>query len=123
MMRTAICLFSLLAFTACTAETPEESGTGGAAQGAMEQAQEAADTVANRTIATPEVHDAKCGCKIEGIGRCGNYVMLGDEWTAIEWSELGHMEWCAKGEAGAKVEIAGAMDGDKFVATSYREVE
>lgn len=74
-------------------------------------------------IETPEVHDAICGCALDHVKRCGNYVKLEDQYVVLEWPELGKMEYCAEGKAGAKVEIAGAMKDGKFVATSYERVE
>ena len=59
------------------------------------------------------VREVRCGCKIEGIGHCGNYVSVDGKWHEItnpEAHKLGTMEWCS---ATAKVEadVAGELDG------------
>lgn len=74
-------------------------------------------------ITTPELHDACCGCTLPDVGHCGNYVMLGGRHLELDWHELGKMDYCAAGKAGAKIEITGATKDGKFVATSYRRVE
>jgi hypothetical protein len=75
------------------------------------------------TVTEPTVHDAKCGCSIDGIRRCGNYMMVEGEYVTILWPELGKMEWCSEGDAGAKIEVTGAMADGKFVAKSYKRAE
>lgn len=78
---------------------------------------------APRVIATPEVHDAICGHVLADVGHCGNYVKIDDEYVVLEWPELGKMEYCGRGEKGAKVEITGEMEDGKFVAKTYKLVE
>ncbi len=70
-----------------------------------------------------KVHDAMCGCSIEGIGACGNYIKVDDKYVVLEHPSLGTMDYCGAGEKGAKVKVAGAMAGDKFVATAYELVK
>ena len=72
----------------------------------------AAVTVA---AATREV---KCGCAIESIGTCGNYVDVDGSWAYISNSTdlgLGSMEWCGKEEV-VMAETSGELKGDKFYA-------
>jgi hypothetical protein len=100
---------------ACTAEAnktaPEPAST------------QAAEQAVAYTVTEPTVHDAKCGCSIDGVRRCGNYMMVDGKYVTIVWPELGKMEWCAAGDNGAKIEVTGAMADGKFVAKSYKLVE
>lgn len=68
-------------------------------------------------------YQAMCGCSIEGIGRCGNYVMIDGRYVPIVHSSLGKMEWCRKKFAGATIEAAGEMQDGKFIATSVETIE
>ncbi|MGD8414592.1 MAG: hypothetical protein PVF33_10180 [Candidatus Latescibacterota bacterium] len=79
------------------------------------------------TAETPEIQDmvvelatrnVKCGCAIEEIGHCGNYVEINSQYVELANSEdvgLGGMEWC--GKSGVKVETAGEIKNGKFVAS------
>jgi hypothetical protein len=60
-----------------------------------------------------------CGCSIEEVGACGNYVEIGDRFVEIaNWEEvgLGAMEWC--GQEGVHAETAGEVKDGKFYATT-----
>ena len=70
--------------------------------------------------ATASVHHAMCGCSIEGVGLCGNYIQIEDEYVHLEHPGLGEMEFCAQKSAGAKVEAVGAMADGEFVADSWQ---
>lgn len=86
--------------------------------------QPAAPPVAmTQPITTPEVHDAICGCKLQEVRRCGNYVELAGRHVELVWPALGKMEYCKDGEKGARIEITGEMKDKKFVAASYRRVD
>ncbi len=64
-------------------------------------------------------HNVKCGCVIESIGACGNYVEFDGEYAMIANSsdmDLGKMEWC--GQEGVTAEVAGTRTGEYFTATS-----
>ena len=66
------------------------------------------------------VHNVKCGCSIEGVGECGNYVEVEGQYVELVLpadQELGKMPFCGKDELTARV--AGEMQDDKFVATSF----
>ena len=60
----------------------------------------------------------ECGCTIEGIGACGNYVKIDSKYIPIgndKEMELGHMEWCKQGPVAADLE--GTVVDGKFIAT------
>lgn len=106
MLRSVPSAFLLLAIAACSHE-PAPAPAPGAPP---------ASTAAART----GVFDVKCGCSIEGIGRCGNYILIDGEYVPMVHPTLGKMEFCAQKERGARVEAAGSMQDGKFVATSWR---
>lgn len=76
-----------------------------------------------KSSAAMVVHDAKCGCSIEGIGRCGNYIMIDEKYVPLVHESLGKMEFCKQKDAGAKIEAAGAMKDGKFIATAWKYVQ
>ena len=60
----------------------------------------------------------QCGCTIDGIGVCGNYIEVDSKYIPIGNSKemkLGHMEWCKQGPLAA--DVAGEVVDGKFVAT------
>ncbi len=62
-------------------------------------------------------HMVECGCTIEGIKKCGNYVHVDGHAFEIQGDlGLGKMEWCGSGQHAATVK--GALVGDKFQAES-----
>ena len=81
-----------------------------AACGGDSAANGAADGDGTPTTGTPKaqtvavesaVREVRCGCKIEGIGKCGNYVAVDGEWLEIgnpKDHDLGVMEWCSAKE-------------------------
>ena len=88
---------------------------------AVTESTEPAETTPAEAVAV--VHDAICGCKLEEVGECGNYVKVADKYVVLEPPSLGVMEFCKDGEKGAKIKVAGEMMGDKFVASSYERVD
>lgn len=63
-------------------------------------------------------HLVCCGCAIDGVGKCGNFVHVDGHYVPLAGDlGLGKMAFCGKGEKVAKVE--GAMADGKFVATSF----
>jgi hypothetical protein len=74
-------------------------------------------------VAKAVVHDVKCGCSIEGVGSCGNYILIDGKYVPMIHASLGKMEWCAQKDKGAKVETVGAMKDGKFIAESWKTVE
>jgi len=114
MMRKAILSFALcapLAITACTTDVATEEVP---PQAAPEQ---------DRDVAESVVHDVMCGCSIDGVGACGNYIKIDGRYVPMIHPRLGKMEWCAQKSKGAKVETIGEMKGGKFVAKEWKTVE
>ncbi len=74
------------------------------------------DSAGTETAAS--VYDVACGCHIESIGYCGNYVYVDGEPLAISGDVgLGDMEFC--GQSGLRASIEGERFGDTFVASSF----
>jgi hypothetical protein len=64
--------------------------------------------------------NVSCGCALEKIGHCGNYIEIGSQYVEIANREelgLGAMEWC--GKKGVQAESAGEIKDGKFVATTF----
>jgi hypothetical protein len=62
-------------------------------------------------------HPVICGCKIESVGSCGNYIEFDGEYAEITNSAdvgLGGMQWCGSSDDHAT--ITGTRTGDKFEA-------
>ena len=74
-------------------------------------------------VASAEIHDAMCGCSIEGIARCGNYIKIGGEFVVLEHPSLGVMEFCRDKKNGARIKVTGSMVDGKYVATTYERVD
>ncbi len=74
-------------------------------------------------VAPTEVHEAMCGCSIEGIGRCGNYIRIGGEFVTLEHPSLGVMEFCRDKKNGARIKVTGSMVDGKYVATTYERLD
>ncbi len=66
-----------------------------------------------------QVHNAKCGCALPDVGKCGNYIEVDGEFVVLEHPSLGAMDYCGKGDAGAQVKVTGEMVDGKYVAASY----
>ena len=59
----------------------------------------------------------RCGCTVEGVGACGNYVEVGDKVLPLAGEHgLGDHEFC--GQESAQADIAGHIAGGEFVATT-----
>lgn len=88
--------------TARTDDTPSVDGAGSASI-AVESA----------------TRNVSCGCAIEGVGACGNYIEIDEKFVHIANSTdlgLGAMEWC--GKEGVTAESSGEIrDGEFFAAT------
>lgn len=62
-------------------------------------------------------HTVKCGCAVDAVGECGNYVQIEGEFVEITGDVgLGVMEWCQQGEK--KADVTGTMVDGKFLATA-----
>lgn len=77
---------------------------------------------APETAATPAslgtVHALKCGCAIESVGHCGEYIEVEGQWVALKAPiDLGSMPFCHKDGLRARVE--GRVENGVFVATAF----
>ncbi|MDF1798862.1 MAG: hypothetical protein P1V81_06775 [Planctomycetota bacterium] len=79
-----------------------------------------ADQVIKRSVQSVE-----CGCTIEGIMKCGNYLSLEGAYLPIAkegaGADLGPMEWC--GQPGSTAEVEGNVEDGKFVASYIKTVK
>ncbi|MGK0300055.1 MAG: hypothetical protein ACI89X_000923 [Planctomycetota bacterium] len=66
------------------------------------------------------VREVKCGCSIEGIGHCGNYILVEGQYVPLIHKSLGKMEFCKQKAAGAKIKVAGMMKDGKYVAEQWK---
>ena len=63
-------------------------------------------------------YDARCGCAIDSIGVCGNYVMV--DGAPVELAGdlgLGPMEFC--GQDGRKAHVVGTVQAAKVAPTEF----
>jgi hypothetical protein len=72
------------------------------------------NTTANATpVAVPAaVREVRCGCRIDGINQCGNYVDVDGKWLEITNPadhNLGVMEWC-KHKDKVEAQVAGVTN-------------
>jgi hypothetical protein len=75
---------------------------------------------------THSTHDVMCGCSLEEIGHCGNYIEIDGEEYPISAEEgegktLGGMEWC--GVDGATAEVEGEIKDGEFIATYIKKIQ
>ncbi|MDH3196892.1 MAG: hypothetical protein OEO21_01495 [Candidatus Krumholzibacteria bacterium] len=111
-MRRLFCLLACLFLLACGSETRKSES----------------DTAADQTdhrVTTPDMvvelatRNVSCGCVLEEVGHCGNYIEIGSQYVEIaNWEELGlgGMEWC--GKSGVQAEAAGEIKDGAFVAAT-----
>ncbi|MEM8712304.1 MAG: hypothetical protein AAGG01_15240 [Planctomycetota bacterium] len=119
MLKPLLLTISALSLLAC----------GGASEGDVSAAPAGSEAAPKaQTVALEAgVRELRCGCKIDGIGTCGNYVAEGDDWLEISNREahgLGKMEWC-RVPATVKVEgiVAGNRTGDQIEITTLTLAE
>lgn len=108
-MKTLLLLCLALPLIACTAKVEAEAQTNGDTSAALADMAVASGT-----------HNVKCGCSIEGIGRCGNYIEVETQFVEIANGSdlgLGVMEWCSSGPAEAVA--AGEIKDGKFIASAF----
>jgi hypothetical protein len=112
MMNTLLCLLACLLLLACGSETRESES-------------DAATDQTDLQVTIPDMvvelatRNVSCGCVLEEIGHCGNYIEIESQYVAIANSEeldLGGMEWC--GKSGVQAESAGEIKNGKFVAAT-----
>jgi hypothetical protein len=112
-MKNFIYLALALPLFACTVESSSE---------ATVQASDAVVMEASAVNSPSSV--VKCGCDVEGIGACGNYVEVDGTFLKINNSsafELGPMNWCSGKNGHALVE--GTRTGDEIELTRLEMVE
>lgn len=84
---------ALLLLAAC-GDAPSDGGPAGG------EGSPGTETPKARTVAVESaVREVRCGCMIEDVGKCGNYVAVDGEWLEIGNRNdlgLGVMEWCAE---------------------------
>ena len=113
-----LCLLACLCVLACSSETQKSETDTAAETHAAVQETAAADQVVELAV-----RHASCGCALEEIGHCGNYVEIGSKYYEVANGPelgLGQMEWC--GQSGVKAKSEGVMANGKFVASTL-EVE
>ncbi len=110
-MKRLLLLCLALPLAACTAEVEVDGDTPAAPATQVDMADMA---VASGT------HNVRCGCSIEDIGRCGNYIEVENQFVEIANGSdlgLGVMEWCSSGPAEAVA--AGEIKDGKFIASAF----
>ncbi len=120
-MKTLFYLMACLLVVACSsenqkAETAESTEqTTDAVEQVAEQPEPATDGMAVQLAVRP----VSCGCKVDGIGECGNYVQIGSDYVEIANPEelgLGEKAWCKLSHVTANV--AGEVKDGKFIGTT-----
>lgn len=72
--------------------------------------------------ASASVHSLRCGCDIESVGTCGEYIEVDGAFVPLKLPvDLGSMPFCGHEHLRAKVD--GHMENGTFVATSFAYVE
>jgi len=98
--------------TEATHEGHDQAATSGEASGEMAGEMEVVAVAAGtRTV--------RCGCAIESIGACGDYIEIDGKYAFVaNWEDLGlgPMEWC--GQEGVTAESSGELRDGKFYATT-----
>ena len=116
-MRMTIALLAALLLCACggSGEKPEPTGESEAAAEATAEAETAVD--ASPVDVELASRNVSCGCVVEHIGTCGNYIEIDGAYVPIANSDdhgLGEMEWC--GQEGVTAEAAGQLVTGEFHA-------
>ncbi len=70
-----------------------------------------------------EVHDVICGCVLEEVGHCGEYIKIGDKYLELagDLGLEGTMPFC--GKEGLKAKVTGEVKDGKYHVTSFALVE
>ena len=121
-MKKILCLLACVFLIACASEGDQSKSEQAAVNtedphAGHAHAQEPA-AVADMAVELA-TRNASCGCALEEVGHCGNYVQIDSKYVALANSEdlgLGGMEWC--GKENVQVETAGEIKDGKFVAAS-----
>ena len=120
-MKNLLCLIACLLIVACGSENQEAETAKSTDEttDAIEQVAEQAKQALDDTAVELAMRNVSCGCKVEGIGKCGNYVEIGSHYVEIANREelgLGEMEWCRFSHVTANV--AGEVKDGMFVGTT-----
>ncbi len=113
-MRKLSWLFVVLLITACGGSSDEQ-----AEESTQAETNVATEQVVEAVAVEVATRDVACGCSIESIGACGNYVKIFGDFVAVANSAdlgLGAMEWC--GQEGATAESSGEIRDGKFFAAT-----
>jgi hypothetical protein len=111
-MKSFLCLIACLLLLGCGSETRESESDAATGQGEQQVA-------IQDTIVELAVRNVSCGCALEEVGHCGNYIQIDSKYVEIANSEdlgLGPMEWC--GKSGVRAKSAGNIKNGTFVATT-----
>ena len=121
-MKRIFCLLACVFLLACASEGDQSKSEQAAADTQDPHAghdhAKAEVAVADMTVDLA-TRNASCGCALDEVGHCGNYVQIGTQYVALANGEelgLGGMEWCGKSDV--KVETAGEVKDGKFIAAS-----
>ncbi|QDU68296.1 hypothetical protein [Engelhardtia mirabilis] len=69
-----------------------------------------------------QTHALICGCALEEVGACGEYIEVDGEFVALEAPiDLGYMPFCHKD--GLQARADGELKDGKFVATTFAMVD
>ena len=112
---TILCLSMLVA---CAKDDTTQDQTNGAGNEPQQTGEQTGQQTAEMVV-----HDVKCGCSIDGVGKCGNYVMVDGKYVPLIHPKLGVMEFCKFKDAGAKIETVGELKDGKFVAESWKLIQ
>lgn len=68
-------------------------------------------------------HDLRCGCAIDAVGACGEYIDVDGKFVELRLpgAGLGDMPFCGKDGLSARVD--GAVEDGVFVATTFAYVD
>jgi len=117
-MKQLLCVLACLFLLAC-GSGDGDSESGAATESADHQATAEQQVTTDDMVVELATRNVTCGCALEEVGHCGNYIEIGSKYVQIANSEelgLGPMEWC--GKEGVEAESAGEIKNGKFVAAT-----
>jgi hypothetical protein len=109
-MKKFLCFVACLFLLACGSDTEQSKSD-------TESAEK--DQQIEGMVVELATRNVSCGCALEKVGHCGNYIEIESQYVEIANGEqlgLGAMEWC--GKEGVKAESAGEVNNGKFVAAT-----
>lgn len=118
-MRQLLCLLACLFLVACASDTEQSKSEDAATHTPEEAAVHTDDVAIQDMVVELATRNVSCGCKLEEVGHCGNYIEIDSKYVEIANGEalgLGKMEWC--GKEGVQVESAGVLKDGKFVGAT-----